>query len=726
MCSVLQVVVKVIILHSFLLVSSSTCNSNHTRVPRSNSCTLPQHPQFGRWTIYDASTQLSPGKSVPERTILEISCNKKYRLDGDDFTTCIRGTWKPEIGHCLQTCPTISNTLAMTVTCSRNFQTLKSCANVFDNTMARFHCARYFEFQTLEAGPVRLCSNGNWVGSLPTCVPICGQPSPVVDPTLIVGGTEAERGKYPWQIALYDAKSKILLCGGTLLNQRVVLTAAHCITDGKAQLAPKENYIVAAGKYFLRYDHPDDANNTQFSSVLEMFIPVRYKGHARQYADDIAIIITTQIFDLSINVRPICVIWEMSRYKELLDSTKTKRAYVSGWGYTREFTGRPDVLKELEVPLISDQQCIEGLPEDDTEYVTGDKFCAGFLNSSTSVCKGDSGGGLVTKRDKRYYIIGIVSLSPRGNSQHGGCNSQLYTLYTKFSSHIDFVLENEAKFRPRFDCPVISDCNNITLTTEAPPTTIATVTNSSNGGCILPNHPEFGKWSVPGSKTLQPGVLVATGTRLNVQCDKHFKREGPRVISCRNSKWSRVPKCLKVCPAIVSTPIMQVKCTYKSKERENCTGAVEGTLAKFRCADFYEDVQLKSRPPQICVNGEWSQQNPQCVPVCGQKLATNSTTNASAPSSVDYPWHVTIYNTQNENRIICSGSLLSERVILTAASCVTDSKGNLGSKEHYVVAVGKDYKQFNDDRDVGAQSSQVNLSVNMNTTVTVETVISLF
>ena len=59
-----------------------------------------------------------------------------------------------------------------------------------------------------------------------------------------------------------------------------------------------------------------------------MFIPVRYKGHARQYADDIAIIITTQIFDLSINVRPICVIWEMSRYKELLDSTKTKRAYV--------------------------------------------------------------------------------------------------------------------------------------------------------------------------------------------------------------------------------------------------------------------------------------------------------------------------------------------------------------------------------------------------------------
>ena len=59
-----------------------------------------------------------------------------------------------------------------------------------------------------------------------------------------------------------------------------------------------------------------------------MFIPVKYTGHARKYADDIAIIITKKIFDLSINVRPICVIWEMSGYTELLDPNKTKRAYV--------------------------------------------------------------------------------------------------------------------------------------------------------------------------------------------------------------------------------------------------------------------------------------------------------------------------------------------------------------------------------------------------------------
>ncbi|XP_063918421.1 uncharacterized protein LOC135133832 [Zophobas morio] len=713
-CSVLQYVAKIITIHTSILISSSTCgaydHSSYTRLPRSISCSLPQHPQFGNWTIYNSPSQLSPGTSVPEQTVLEISCQESYRIDGEDFTTCIRGTWKPKIGQCLRTCPTINTTLAMRVTCRRNHQTLDSCANVFDSTVAYFQCADYFEFQTSDEEQTRWCSNGNWVGSLPMCVPICGQSSPIADPTLIIGGKKAERGKYPWQVALYDAQSKTLLCGGTLLNQRVVLTAAHCVTNAEAHLESTEKYIVAAGKYFLSYSHPDDANHTQFSSVFEMFIPYQYRGPARHYAGDIALVVTSKIFNLTINVRPICIIWQTTRYKELLDPTRTKRAYVSGWGFTREFTDRPDVLNDLEVPLISDQMCMDELPDEDTEYVTDDKFCAGFLNSSTSVCKGDSGGGLVIKRDKRYYIIGIVSISPRGATQHGGCNSQLYTLYTKFSSYIeDFVMENEAKFRPRFDCRVISDCNNIVLSTESPSTRVI-VTNSSNGnGCILPNHPEFGKWLVNGSERLQPGMSVATETRLNVQCDEHFKLDGGRVVICKDGKWSRdVGRCLvaEVCPAIVSTPRMQVTCTYKGKERKNCIRAVEGTQAKFQCANFYEDVQLKIRPPQFCINGEWNQPNPQCEPVCGRRPTRNSTIGVSNVTSEDYPWHVSI-SLYNQQYSVCNGILLSQRVILTAVDCLR-YPDDLIPKENVSVAVGKNYGEFDDARDTEAQFSQVN------------------
>lgn len=53
------------------------------------------------------------------------------------------------------------------------------------------------------------------------CV-VCGKP--YNDRTLIVGGSETKKGDYPWQVALYRATDKELLCGGSLLNQRVIVT----------------------------------------------------------------------------------------------------------------------------------------------------------------------------------------------------------------------------------------------------------------------------------------------------------------------------------------------------------------------------------------------------------------------------------------------------------------------------------------------------------------------
>ena len=59
---------------------------------------------------------------------------------------------------------------------------------------------------------------------------------------------------------------------------------------------------------------------------------------------------------------------------------------------------------------------------------------------------------------------------------------------------------------------------------------------------------------------------------------------------------------------------MQVTCVYRDKEVENCTEPLEGTIAKIRCAPFYEDLQLKRRPVHICNDGTWDQPLPQCEP----------------------------------------------------------------------------------------------------------------
>jgi hypothetical protein len=60
---------------------------------------------------------------------------------------------------------------------------------------------------------------------------------------------------------------------------------------------------------------------------------------------------------------------------------------------------------------------------------------------------------------------------------------------------------------------------------------------------------------------------------------------------------------------------MRVTCIYnKHEETENCTEAVEGTLVRFDCAPFYEDLGLSRHPIHICRDGSWDQRRPECTP----------------------------------------------------------------------------------------------------------------
>ncbi|XP_064212353.1 modular serine protease isoform X2 [Tribolium castaneum] len=359
-----------------------------TRPGARGRCVLPNHPEFGKWKIFGPDN-LSPGATVNPGTILNIVCQNGYKLEGNSVIYCANGQWTENIGVCLKLCSPLSSTKVMTVTCTYpNNKGEGNCTNAIDGTLARFKCEPLYEDPNLQRIPGRVCRDGTWDNSSPECVPVCGQKSVEVQ-KLIVNGKTAKRGTYPWQAALYTRDKKELICGGSLIKLNMIITAAHCVTDqqDRAQPLPKENYIVALGKYYRKFDDPRDSKEAQFSEV-------------------------------------------------------------TGWGYTVEGSNPSEELKELKVPLIPESKCQKDLPLDYIRYYTYDKLCAGYLNSNTSVCRGDSGGGLVVKRNgDRFYLTGIVSLSPTSPRDIDGCDSQQYGLYTKVACHTqDFILKKVTEY----------------------------------------------------------------------------------------------------------------------------------------------------------------------------------------------------------------------------------------------------------------------------------------
>ena len=65
----------------------------------------------------------------------------------------------------------------------------------------------------------------------------------------IVGGVSAPKGYYPWQVAIYNQQE--FLCGGSLINDVKVLTAAHCFNHRSTDV---KEYEVVLGEHNRAFD----------------------------------------------------------------------------------------------------------------------------------------------------------------------------------------------------------------------------------------------------------------------------------------------------------------------------------------------------------------------------------------------------------------------------------------------------------------------------------------
>lgn len=194
----------------------------------------------------------------------------------------------------------------------------------------------------------------------------------------IIGGEPAAEGEFPYIVALADANDPSFnFCGGQLVAEDVVLTAAHC-TEGSAPA----DFVVRHGS--------NDITQTEVYEVADLYVAEGYDGGSM--VNDWALVKLSEPI-AGAEVVPLAE----------SDTEDWGTLTVAGWGTTESGSGSQDLLK-VDVPYVGDTDCSGAYGsgfDADTMICAGD-LAAGGVDS----CQGDSGGPLVSADG---VLVGIVS-----------------------------------------------------------------------------------------------------------------------------------------------------------------------------------------------------------------------------------------------------------------------------------------------------------------------------
>ncbi|KAJ0175735.1 hypothetical protein K1T71_008894 [Dendrolimus kikuchii] len=251
----------------------------------------------------------------------------------------------------------------------------------------------------------------------------------------IYGGTVTDLDEYGWLTLLgylTSTQNISYKCGGTLINQRTVLTAAHCLT-GAALKKVGALVTVRLGEYDIQTEIDclagACADPPQEIAIQGAYPHSGYDDRNRNKRDDIGLVRLARRAKYTFYVQPICL-----PSNALIEPPAD--VFVAGWGRTLESISSPIKLKQV-LPIFNKEECSQKFSKLNAE-LTDKQFCAGGL-SNKGTCKGDSGGPIMRKRPEGVWeIVGIVSF---GN----GCGKAgwpgVYTAVAQYSDWIQSTMQ---------------------------------------------------------------------------------------------------------------------------------------------------------------------------------------------------------------------------------------------------------------------------------------------
>ena len=261
----------------------------------------------------------------------------------------------------------------------------------------------------------------------------------------VVGGVDVDIKDYPWQIALTSSANGGGFCGGSIIGDSWVLTAAHCV-----------NGTSASGLFIRGGSSSSFASGGDSYSVSQIIVHPNYSGNSY----DFALVEINGEFAYNSNVQKIELINEIEIAAGVQDGGVMST--ITGWGTTSSGGSLASVLQMVEAPIVENNVACGSATDSNGnsgEYpcysLDESMICAGdLINGGEDACQGDSGGPLVVRNaaDTKWLLIGATSWGY-------GCADVLYPgVWSKVSYVLDWIDAN-ADTNSENGCMDVNACN---------------------------------------------------------------------------------------------------------------------------------------------------------------------------------------------------------------------------------------------------------------------------
>lgn len=233
----------------------------------------------------------------------------------------------------------------------------------------------------------------------------------------VINGKSVRIEEYPFYVNLRVPGG---VGGGSILNKRWILTAAHAVD------MEKENIHVFVGT--------DIQGKGEHHEIAKIFKHPAFNAATQE--NDIALILLKEPLSYSDRVKRIHLPPKDGRYDD------SDKAMVVGLGLTKSMQ-LARTLQAARLPTLSKEKCEEGLISTDRIYKRESMICAINVAEQRDSAQGDSGGPLFVQISGKFIVIGVVAFGPKYERDKVHVEGPGY--YTRVSRYIDWINETVIK-----------------------------------------------------------------------------------------------------------------------------------------------------------------------------------------------------------------------------------------------------------------------------------------